>query len=194
MKLLFAIFIIFSFTSCTNNEKGMSNATDQSIKDNLITSDKVLNSENEISEKRMNDKFEFAGDSVILPEFEIELKLSENAEKKLKSDKESIVVQAYFSGIPKDTTMEDYIEWGNIKIGSARIELFDKRIARFENIKIHKETLELLSDKNFEVLINVFTGRRSSSNNLLDTDIIQEGIDSIKSRRHLLKGKLIYGD
>jgi len=72
--------------------------------------------------------------------------------------------------------------------------LFDKRVARFENVKISKDAFELLSDKDFEVLINIFTGRRASSSNLLDTDNLQDGIESIKAKRHLLKGKLIYGD
>lgn len=194
MKLLLNIFIISLLTSCFNADKGSSNGKNEINKNSLSEVETELNNKKELSEKPMKDQFVFVGDSVILPEFEIELKLSENAEKKLKTDKESIIVQAYFSGIPKDTTLADYIMWGKIRIGSYKVELFDKRVARFVNVKISKDALELLSDKDFEVLINIFTGRRASSSNLLDTDILQDGIESIKAKRHLLKGKLIYGD
>jgi len=194
MKLLLNIFIISLLTSCSHADNGSSNGKNEINKDSLSVVETEINNKKELSEEPMKDQFVFVGDSVILPEFEIELKLSENAEKKLKTDKESIIVQAYFSGIPKDTTMADYIDWGEIRIGSYKIELFDKRVARFENVKISKDAFELLSDKDFEVLINIFTGRRASSSNLLDTDNLQDGIESIKAKRHLLKGKLIYGD
>jgi hypothetical protein len=193
MKLILSIFIISFLTSCSNVDKRNSNDKNELYNDSLVIETEV-NNKKELSEKLMEDQFVFIGDSVILPEFEIEIKLSENAEKKLKTDKESIIVQAYFSGIPIDTTMADYIKWGKISIGSYRIELFDKRIARFENVKISKDEFQLLSDKNFEVLINVFTGRRTTSSNLLNTDILQDGIETIKAKKHILKGKLIYGD
>jgi hypothetical protein len=92
-------------------------------------------------------------DSIEIPKFEIEIKLNETAEKKIVDEKESIIVQAYFSGIPKDTTLKDYIDEGEIGIGSQRVELFDTRVAKFENLKISKKDYEGLKDKNFEVLI-----------------------------------------
>ena len=189
MKLLLKLFIIILFTSCSNTDKESNN---ELVKENLLQSETDLG--NEIPDRPMKDQFVIAGDSVTIPEFEIEIKLSENAEKKLKSEKESVIVQAYFSGRPKDTTLTEYIKQGEINIGASKIELFDKRIARFKNVKISKDEFELLSDKNFEVLINVFSGRRTSPDNLLDMELLQDGIDSIKAKRHVLKGKLIYGD
>jgi hypothetical protein len=130
-------------------------------------------------------------DSVEIPNFEIEIKLNETAEKKINDDKESIIVQAYFSGIPKDTTLQDYIDEGEISIGSHKVELFETRVAMFENLKISGKDYEELKDKNFEVLINVFTGRRTSQFNLINCDLLQDKIDNIKGRRWILKGKLI---
>jgi len=130
-------------------------------------------------------------DSVEIPKFEIEIKLNETAEKTIVDEKESIIVQAYFFGIPKDTTLKDYIDEGKIGIGSQRVELFETRVAKFENFKISKKDYEGLKDKNFEVLINVFTGRRTSQFNLINCDLLQDGIDTIKGRRWILKGRLI---
>lgn len=186
MKIIsLIIFLLILFYSCSESDK---ENIDQ------LKQDSILKKVDGSMEKSMRDKFGFIGDSVLIPEFEIELKLSDSAEKKLKEEKESVIVQAYFSGIPTDTTIKDYVEWGEISIGSFRVELFEKRVARFENVKISKKDYDQLSDKNFQVLINVFTGRRSSEFNLLSTEIIQEGIDVIKAKRHLIKGKLIYGD
>lgn len=48
-----------------------------------------------------------------------------------------------------------------------------------------------LSDKNFEILINVFSGRRSSQFNLINCDILQEPIFDVMNKRHILTGKLL---
>jgi hypothetical protein len=184
-------------TSCSDTDRTNKNESENS-KNSVIKPDTSLNSDlkipNKFSGKPINENFSFIGDSVELPDFEIEIILSENAEKKLKIGNESVIVKAYFSGIPKDTTLEEYIEFGAISIGSFQIEIFDKRVVRFEKVKISKSKYEKLEDKNFEVLINVFSGRRSSMYNLLESDILQAGINSIKGKRHILKGKLIYGD
>ena len=130
----------------------------------------------------------------MIPEFEIELSLSPKAEAKLKTDKESIIVSSVFNGIPKDTTLPDYIEWGKIYIADKAIELNNKKVARFEHIKLSKEDFDSLADKDFEVLINVFSGRRASKFNILDSDFLQEGIETVKGKRYVLKVKLIEGE
>ena len=130
-------------------------------------------------------------DSVVIPSFEIKLSLSDSAEHLLRSRKESVIVKAYYSGVPKDTLLKEYRDWGKISIHSRSIELTQSRIAKFNNIKISKETYKALSDKNIEVLINVFSGRRSAKNNLLDCNILQDKISNIKDKSFTLTGKLI---
>lgn len=112
-----------------------------------------------------------------------------NLQKSLESIRES--VENYIIITPKDKTSDEYDKFGKIDIGSSKVELLDERVAIFKNVKISKKAFDMLADKNFEVLINVFTGRRSSPSNLLKTDFMQERIDSIKEERHILKGKLI---
>ena len=161
---------------------------------NIDEESNIKAQETVIENRPLIDTFTFVGDSVILPAFEISLSLSKKTEEKLKGSNESIIISAEFSGKPIDTTTEEYQEWGEIHIGSHKIELFNSRIARFDNAKISKSSYELLKDKNFQVLINVFSGRRSSRDNLLNCDGLQEGIETVKGKRHHLKGKLIYGD
>lgn len=166
--------ILLSLTSCLNSN---------------TSKNKIGNNSNKLKTEIISE-----GDSILLPEFEIELKLSEKALEKINKDNESIIVQAYFSGIPTDTTNEDYIERGKMGISSEKIELFKNKIAKFYNVKISKQIYDELSDKNFEVLINVFSGRRKSSLNLLNSEILQKGINDIKGTRQSLKVKLIEGE
>ncbi|MEX1192949.1 MAG: hypothetical protein WEA99_13355 [Brumimicrobium sp.] len=163
---------------------------DDTTSNSFVESDKEKT--DTLSDKSSNLKEDFLvlGDSVVIPSFEIKIKLTENAKKIIKDKNESIVVQAYFSG--------EFIDKGNSKkdeeganLGSHRISLYDNYVAEFENVKIAKEKFEQLSRKNFEVLINVFSGRKSSPKNLIDCDILQKNILDLKDKQHVLHGKLI---
>ena len=83
-------------------------------------------------------------DSVLIPAFEIEVSLSPNAEKKLKEENETVIVSAMFSGIPKDTTSEEYLIWGQMGINDFKIELANQRLARFEKVRFHSSVLNKL--------------------------------------------------
>jgi hypothetical protein len=186
-KPLFIILLLSLLISSCKEKKN--NETEKSVEIN-----NGINSSQKDESDVLIDSIKIVNDSIIIPEFVIKLELSEKAEKKLRKDKESIIVQAYFSGIPKDTLNEDYEKWGKIHIGEHNIELWNSKIASFKNIKLSKQTFDELTDPNFEVLINVFSGRHSSTSNLLDFDIIQESIDSIKGKTNLIKGKLLFGE
>lgn len=151
-----------------------------------------LSTQDEILDKYLLDStYKIIGNEILLPKFEIELKLTESANKELHDLKETIIVQAYFRGEPKDTTLEEYEDFGEFSIGQYRIELENERVAVFDSAVVSKDMFDQLADKNFEILINVFTGRRSSQFNLLDCDILQDLVLNVKDKRHVLKGKLI---
>ncbi len=137
----------------------------------------------------LTDYFKLNGDSAEIPSFEIEVQLDEKAGKEIKNKKESIIVAAYFSGEPKDTTK--YMEDGEYAVANHSIELFDSRLAKFSGIKISKTMYESLANKDIQVLINVYSGRRSSKLNLLDCGILQKRISEVKDQKFILKGKLI---
>ena len=176
-KTLILVSITGLFIACGNQKK---NNVDESLSD----------SEN-------IGYLKIVGDSVEIPYFEIELNLSEKAEEKLKTDNETVIVMAYFEG--GITNIENVPEHYKDKIFASRflyfashsIELTDKRLARFENIKFSKDLYDLLDDKDIMVLINVFSGRKSTGDNLLDVDILQGTISEIKGKKFTLNGKLI---
>ena len=137
----------------------------------------------------VSDYFKVAGDSAEIPTFEIQVELSDKAEKKLKDQKESVIVTAYFNGIPKDTTK--YMKDGHYAVGANSIELTNSRNAIFKGVKISKDEYESLASKDIEVLINIYSGRRSSEMNLLDCDILEKPISEVRGQKFIIKGKLI---
>lgn len=175
----FIIIIIYStgFISCSNTGKPAGH-----------------NVENEMVIQNDLGYLQMDGDSVLIPDFEIEVSLTPNAEKKLKDENETVIVSAMFSGIPKDIAAEEYSDMGEISVKNCKIELTSQRIARFEKLKFHSSILNKLSDLDIFLLINVFSGRRSSEDNILDVEFLQDKMSVIKSKKYILKGKLIEED
>ncbi len=139
------------------------------------------------------------GDSIEIPSFEIALKLSENAEEKLKKDKETIIVKAIFYGNPIENLPEKYRHLNDEIIGGLMllthsIELTDSRIVKFENLKFSKKLYPLLEDKDIRLLINVVSGRKSTDLNLLGCHSLQGRISKIKNKRFIIKGRLLHSD
>ena len=134
---------------------------------------------------------QIVGDSVEIRPFEIEVSLSPKAEKKLKEEKETIIVAAFFTGEPKDTTTREYKDNGEIFVTSRKIELAELRKAKFEGIKFSKGLYDSLSSKDISLLINVFSGRRSTDNNLLSCGIIEQQMSKLKGTSYTIKGRLI---
>lgn len=134
------------------------------------------------------------GDSLIIPSFEIDVHLSRNAKAKLSKDNETMIVSASFMGVPKDTTSAAYRNSSEMGIAGKDVEIRNGGIAKFENIKFSKALYDSLSDKDIQLLINVFSGRRSSTDNLLNCGIIQEKMSEIRGKKFTIDCKLIYGE
>ena len=130
-------------------------------------------------------------DSLLIPSFKIEISLSRQANEKLARSKETIIVAAWFSGVPKDTTSKEYAESGEMFLASANAELSNSRVASFEGIKFSKAAYDSLADKNISVLINVVSGRRTTQDNLLDCNILSKKMSEVKGQKFVLTGKLI---
>jgi hypothetical protein len=137
--------------------------------------------------------FTESGDSITIPEFEIEVDLTDEAENLLERSNESIIVQAYITGVPKDGANIEVTEMGEVYLANPNIELIESRIARFQKVNIPAKSFASLADEDFQVLINIFSGRRSTGVNLLDCEILQAPISVVRGQKHTLAGKLIDG-
>ncbi len=132
------------------------------------------------------------GDSLIIPPFEIEVSNSATADKTLGKKKETIIVSAMFYGLPLDPNEKAKGDDGFLSFGSKNIELTgSNRIARFEGLKFHKKQLALAESKDIDLLINIYSGRKSSEDNLLDCGIIDMKASQFGNKRFVLGCKLI---
>lgn len=146
------------------------------------------------AEVSQNSIYEMIGDSMVIPTFDIEVKLSDKAAALLKKKKETVVVDAFLSGFLKDKTAKEYDPEGSALIANKKIEqnvTNNVVMAHFEGIKFSKMLYENLEDKDVSLLINVYSGRKSSDNNLLDSEIVEEKASNFKNKKYILQCKLI---
>ena len=189
-KVFFLLAVIF-LSACGNDSDKKASNNEMEATEAAETNRSANKTSGSISDFGY---FKPDGDSLIIPSFEIEVNLSPKAKAKLSRDKETIIVSASFMGVPKDTTSEAFLQSGEMGIAGKDIELRNDNIAHFENIKFTKALYDSLSDKDIQLLINVFSGRRSSTDNLLSCGIIQEKMSKIKGKKFTIDCKLIYGE
>ena len=197
MNFIKVLILTSLVVACGNTKK--KNNVDESMQD-LLGSANIEHSE-KIGEIPSSGYFKIIGDSVEIPYFEVKLELSEKAEEKLKLDNESVIVMAWFTYYQKDKVYpEKYkdkvdLDSGELMLLSYRKELTSERLVKFENLKFPKDLYDLFGEnKDINLLINIFSGRKSSEYNLLRCDILQDSMSKIKGKRFTLKGKLIYND
>ena len=185
IKLLSGLFISAVLFSCT--------AQDAQTKNNLPAKD-TINAGTKKADTTVLASlgyFKISGDSLIIPPFEIELSLSQKANEKLKKDNETIILDAAFTGFPKDSTSKQFLEEGEFYVAFSSIELKESRVAKFEGVKFSKARYDSLADKDISVGINIYSGRKSSQNNLLDCEYLENKMSIIKDKKFVIKGKLI---
>lgn len=172
------LFVTLSFNACSQKEdKSEDEKTENSTEDEKTSE----NMETETTES----------DSVLVPSFEIELQLTEEAENKIKNNNESVIFSLLFLGDPTDKSLIDPSSGDKYVMGNKDFELVDERVLKVENVKIAKEVYDNLADKDYEINVNVFTGRRTFETNLISCGIIQDKISKLKGKRHVIKGGLI---
>lgn len=174
------LFVTLSFNACSQKEdKSEDEKTKNSTEDEKSSEDM----ETETTES----------DSVLVPSFEIELQLTEAAENKIKNNDESVIFSFMFLGNPTDKNLIDPSDGVGDKylMANKDFELVDERVLKVENVKIAKEVYDNLADKDYEINVNVFTGRRTFETNLISCGIIQDKISKLKGKRHVIKGGLI---
>jgi hypothetical protein len=138
------------------------------------------------------DIYQAAGDSLVIPTFEIEVSNSPQSGKTLAKKKETIIVSAMFYGLPLDPNEKAKGEDGFLSFGNKEIELTgNSRVARFEGLKFSKKQLALAESKDIDLLINIYSGRKSSENNLLNCGILDMKASAFANKRFVLGCQLI---
>jgi len=117
------------------------------------------------------------------PEFSVNVRLSDAAKKKLIESKETIIVAGYFTGHPKQGTERRYldIKSGQVDLGDVEVEIHPDETATFSDLKLKADALARI-DSGPSILIDVFSGRKSSKDNLLYCEVYDGSFESIHGR------------
>ncbi|HEV8506544.1 MAG TPA: hypothetical protein VGQ53_14130 [Chitinophagaceae bacterium] len=185
--LLKTLAIIILLSSCSNNNGYNPN--------NLTTDTAAATSNNKNADSSASVGYlKIIGDAVVLSPFEIEVGLSPKASEKIMADKETIIISIYFTGIPKDSSTAKFEEDGSFYVASVDKEIQYGQVARFDSIRIPLRIFDQLRNKDIDLGVNVYSGRKSSQSNLLNCEPLFDKISNVANKRFILKGKLIYGD
>ncbi len=126
--------------------------------------------------------------------FSVNVQLSEGAREKLTDSKETIIVAGYLTGHPKEGTEARYldIKSGDVILGDVQQEIRPGETAVFNQLNLNSDAMSRIDSQGPHILINVFSGRRSSKDNLLDCeDYYDGGLESLRGRTILIRCQLI---
>jgi len=130
-------------------------------------------------------------EEMTVPAFKIDLALSEKAVEKLQKSKETIMIDVSFSGELKASSKMEVSEDGQFYIANASREIKPGQVANFDDIVIPIKILNELKNKDFEVSVNVYSGRKVFKNNILSTLGAFGKISEFKNKKITIEGKLI---
>ncbi len=154
------------------------------------------NSAEQIEVNTSEDTAEKTADSVAVPAFTLEFDLDKKVEELLQNGKEDLIILVMIDGEPKDMAAvdgKDYFSTEDrvIYLMNQEFTLLQNSTTWTMNGKVSKEALEALEDKDYRVTINIFSGRKSSENNLLDTEALIENISILKGKTSTIKVTLL---
>ena len=196
-----AVFIIAVMSACTSSPHDPASSTasgssSDSQKNVPSLSRKESRDSHHANQSKIEQKgmeyFRVENDSMILLPFEIEVNLSPKARKRILGYNETIIITVTLSGTPRDERLR--AEDGSFDVASAEKEIAGEQIVRFEHIKFPVGVFNQLLQKDVEVFVYFYSGRKSSPNNLLSSDILSDKASNIVQKRFKLDGKLISED
>jgi hypothetical protein len=135
-------------------------------------------------------QFADRGDSLQLPTFEIDVRISQATADRLAEEPEGIIVNAYLFGQPKKTSKIVTMAMGGLFLGEPRIVLEKPGVAKFEGVRISKKVFQDLEDKDFQVLITITSTQRYSGSNILNGEVLKLPISSLIGTKTPLNVKL----
>lgn len=149
-------------------------------------------------------QLKIAGEKVIVPNFTLEVNLSDEAVKKLQNSKESVIASFYLYGDVKDENLlpEEFkkvLGPTGVKLTSMDLEKHNiGQTNKFDVIGMSfpKKLYDLLADKDILIGINVYSGRRVFVDNILYMEAYDSKISDIIDHSSFinLNGRLLTED
>jgi hypothetical protein len=124
--------------------------------------------------------------------FTVTITYSQKAMATLVAGKETVIVVGYLYGSPiPGTPKQDVDHVGQIDMGEVKEEIAPGAIAKFDKVKLNAPMLKWLDSQGPQLLINVYSGRKSSPNNLIDCGIYDGPLQAVQDQSIPIACKLI---
>jgi hypothetical protein len=124
--------------------------------------------------------------------FTVKITYSQKAMDTLVAVKETVIVAGYLSASPITGTPKQYVDrMGEIGLGQVNQEIAPAAIATFSNVKPTPAMMKWVDSQGPQLLINVYSGRKSSPNNLLDCGIYEGSFAAVQGQSIPISCKLI---
>jgi hypothetical protein len=130
--------------------------------------------------------------AAVLTSFTVKVTYSQKAMDTLVAAKESVIVAGYLTASPIPGTPKQYVDHvGEIGLGEVHQEIAPGAIATFSNVKPTPAMMKWVDSSGPQLLINVYSGRKSSPNNLLDCGIYEGSLAAVQGQSIPISCKLI---
>ena len=126
-----------------------------------------------------------------VPEFAVAVKLTKDAESRLRALNESIMVSANLDGDGEPEPAVNTAPFRDVYLAGYIEEVNDINVAHFKGERVSARKMSRLFDKNYYVTINVFSARKAVKNNILNCDVPIERIENIKNKTLYVHCELI---
>jgi hypothetical protein len=124
--------------------------------------------------------------------FTVKVTYSQKAMDTLVAGKETVIVAGYLTASPKPGTPKQYVDhMGELGLGEVDQEIAPGAVARFGTVKINQAMLKWVDSSGPQLLVNVYSGRKSSPNNLLDCGIYEGSLAAVQGQSIPISCKLI---
>jgi hypothetical protein len=128
----------------------------------------------------------------IVPGFTVAVTYSQKAMATLVAGKETVIVVGYLYGFPiQGTPKQDVDHVGQIDMGQVKKEIALGATATFDHVKLNQPMMKWMDGQGPQLLINVYSGRKSSPNNLLDCGIYEGALKAVQDQSIPIACKLI---
>jgi hypothetical protein len=110
----------------------------------------------------------------------------------LVAGKETVIVVGYLYGFPiQGTPKQDVDHVGQIDMGEVKKEIAPGTTAKFDSVKLNQPMMKWMDSQGPQLLINVYSGRKSSPDNLLDCGIYEGPLKAVQSQSIPISCKII---
>lgn len=124
--------------------------------------------------------------------FTVKVTYSQKAMDTLVAGKETVIVAGYLTASPIPGTPKQYVDHvGEISLGEVDREIAPSAAAVFNNVKPTQAMMKWVDSSGPQLLINVYSGRKSSPNNLLDCGLYEGSLQAVQGQSIQIACKLI---